>query len=124
MSIFYLDGILAGILALLRPLELTQFGQLGLIGLSLALIVFFYFWYKANEKLLAKKDKAYQELTKEVILVVQENTKSSVKLTNAVNAVKDAIDKNSDVLSRIEHRILINRKEKEDGQESGGSKKR
>jgi len=94
--------------------EIAQFGA---VGIAIALVVLFYFWYKAQEKLMAKKDKAYQDLTSQtlkeskeqtdkIISVVSKNTETSVQLTTAVMSLKDVLERNSVVLERIEKYII------------------
>jgi len=113
--------------SLLGAKEIAQFGA---VGIAIALIVVFYFWYKAQEKMMAKKDKAYQDLTSEImesskenseklVEVIKQNTESSVQLTVAVQGVTSAIERNSNILDRIEKKILVNeaKKSKEEEEE-------
>jgi len=112
--------------------EIAQFGA---VGIAIALVVLFYFWYKAQEKLMAKKDKAYQDLTSQtlkeskeqtdkIITVVRKNTESSIELKTAVLSLKNALDRNSTVLERIERQIFkeeIIAKERRKSEDGSGS---
>jgi len=111
--------------SLLGAKEIAQFGA---VGIAIALIVVFYFWYKAQEKMMAKKDKAYQDLTSEImessrenseklVEVIRQNTESSVQLTTAVQGVTSALERNSNILDRIEKKILVNEAKKEKEEE-------